>query len=643
MTDAPASGGRAPLASELDLLVGDVEQEGALSTAFLVGLSGKHAGKLFKVKLGESTIGRSSAALVRLEERAASHVHAKLMLSSRGCFVADLESTNGTFVNGQRIDQPTELRAGDVIRCGTTNLGFLTDAEDDDQHTRAMARLTGSPLAMTSPRAGGLAIRGAGTPSAALARPGVSELYADTRGAPIVIAQAEENPLATLDSLLDKSALILAFLRRYWILLLACVVFCGGAGALLIYVRVPQAVAACEIVLRGAGAQQANRMRSASDRLVDYFELADKNFVAPDLVRQSVEEAHLPPSALVPTIRALAFEPAGLGVFVLKFSNVDPRFAEEFLALHVKNYLERQIGKAISVVRSEADLLRGQYQENEDQLRAMEGQLREFKQKHLDTLPENAQGQLSARVTLQGQRDMLSAQLDRARQELALARKQRDSGDAQVTRSIAKSQPYETALVTVRQQLAAARAQGFADTHPEIVRLKAQEAELVTLQSQAMNDSISVSEMRADATMQALSSRIGQLEVMVSTTSNELGTVESRLGGLSKLMGSMPEVEAGYAELQRKLAASQNLHLKLHEQLNAKELQLDFERASVAARYEVMKQPRAFPVDRVQVATKYAAAGAVAGLLLGVALSLGHWLRAYAMARGAKRREMTLA
>ena len=67
MSDGPASGGRAPLASELDLLVGDVEQEGTQATAFLVGLSGKHAGKLFKVRPGESSIGRSSASLVRLE------------------------------------------------------------------------------------------------------------------------------------------------------------------------------------------------------------------------------------------------------------------------------------------------------------------------------------------------------------------------------------------------------------------------------------------------------------------------------------------------------------------------------------------------------------------------------------------------
>lgn len=634
MTEGPVSGGRAPLASELDLLVSDVEQEGALATAFLVGLSGKHAGKLFKVRLGESTIGRSSSALVRLEERAASHVHAKLMLSSRGCFIADLGSTNGTFVNGERITQPTPLHAGDVVRCGTTNLGFLTDAEDDEQHTRAMARLTGAPLGATG-RAGALALRGSATPSGALAHvPTGSQTYGDNRGA-IVVAEGSGGPLQTLDTVLDKVALLSQFLGRYWVLLLAAALLGGILGALSIYVKVPRAVASCEIVLRGI--QNPNR-RQTSDRLVDYFELADRNFIAPELVRESIEEAHLPPGAFNNTLFSLQFAPAGLNVFVASYSHVDARFAEEFLALHVKNFLERQIGRAISVVKSEADLLRGQYRENEDQLRAIEAKLREFKTKHLDSLPENAQGQLGARGSLQSQRDMLAAQLDRASQELALARKQRDSGDAQVTRSVIKSQPYESALVGVRQQLAAARAQGFAETHPEIVRLKSQEAELMALSEQALMDSVSESEMRADTTMQALGQRIGQLEVQVNTTAKELATVEGRLGSLSKIMGSMPEVEAGYADLQRKLDASQKLHQRLHEQLKAKELQLEFERASVAARYEVMKQPRAGSVDRVATATKRGAVGVVAGVLLGAVLAALHWLWTYAKARGDERR-----
>ena len=44
--------------------------------------------------------------------------HARLYLRDNKCFVKDLGSTNGTFVNGQRIEENTSLHDGDVIVFG---------------------------------------------------------------------------------------------------------------------------------------------------------------------------------------------------------------------------------------------------------------------------------------------------------------------------------------------------------------------------------------------------------------------------------------------------------------------------------------------------------------------------------------------
>jgi pSer/pThr/pTyr-binding forkhead associated (FHA) protein len=47
--------------------------------------------------------------------------HARLAPSSEATVsVADLGSRNGTWLNGTRIDQPTPVRTGDVIRLGST-------------------------------------------------------------------------------------------------------------------------------------------------------------------------------------------------------------------------------------------------------------------------------------------------------------------------------------------------------------------------------------------------------------------------------------------------------------------------------------------------------------------------------------------
>jgi len=70
-----------------------------------------------------TVIGRSSEADVRLDDANASRRHAELRRIGDGYSLVDLGSTNGTEVNGQRI-QETALMNGDVISVGTTKITF---------------------------------------------------------------------------------------------------------------------------------------------------------------------------------------------------------------------------------------------------------------------------------------------------------------------------------------------------------------------------------------------------------------------------------------------------------------------------------------------------------------------------------------
>lgn len=71
------------------------------------------------------TIGRTSQNDVALDgdEFASAH-HARVEPRRDGVWVEDLGSTNGTYVNGVRIDRPRRLEAGDVVRVGETDLRF---------------------------------------------------------------------------------------------------------------------------------------------------------------------------------------------------------------------------------------------------------------------------------------------------------------------------------------------------------------------------------------------------------------------------------------------------------------------------------------------------------------------------------------
>ena len=71
------------------------------------------------------TIGRSGQNDVSLEgDEFASARHVRIDPRRDGVWVQDLGSTNGTYVNGIRIDGPRRLTPGDLVRVGETELRY---------------------------------------------------------------------------------------------------------------------------------------------------------------------------------------------------------------------------------------------------------------------------------------------------------------------------------------------------------------------------------------------------------------------------------------------------------------------------------------------------------------------------------------
>jgi FHA domain len=71
------------------------------------------------------TVGRSSANDVELRgDEFASARHARFEPRGEGVWINDLGSTNGTFVNGVKLNAPRKLRPGDVVRVGETDLRY---------------------------------------------------------------------------------------------------------------------------------------------------------------------------------------------------------------------------------------------------------------------------------------------------------------------------------------------------------------------------------------------------------------------------------------------------------------------------------------------------------------------------------------
>lgn len=86
----------------------------------LVVLNGPYKGRRIPLTKDQLRFGRDATCEVSLDDEAASRRHAEIVTKESKLFLQDLESTNGSYVNDQRVAAPTELANGDRIGVGDT-------------------------------------------------------------------------------------------------------------------------------------------------------------------------------------------------------------------------------------------------------------------------------------------------------------------------------------------------------------------------------------------------------------------------------------------------------------------------------------------------------------------------------------------
>jgi pSer/pThr/pTyr-binding forkhead associated (FHA) protein len=97
----------------------------AATDAFLVAVRGGgiNPGERFDL-FGGLTIGRGPDADVRIEDRFASTIHARLYSRGASYYVEDMNSTNGTFLNGAVLEGEAEVSDLDEVKIGDTEFRF---------------------------------------------------------------------------------------------------------------------------------------------------------------------------------------------------------------------------------------------------------------------------------------------------------------------------------------------------------------------------------------------------------------------------------------------------------------------------------------------------------------------------------------
>ena len=73
----------------------------------------------------EVTVGRAAGCQVTLDDTYASQIHARVFARDGQLFVEDLGSTNGTYLNRQKVTAPQVMRRGDKLQVGNTVLELV--------------------------------------------------------------------------------------------------------------------------------------------------------------------------------------------------------------------------------------------------------------------------------------------------------------------------------------------------------------------------------------------------------------------------------------------------------------------------------------------------------------------------------------
>lgn len=117
---APSPPASAPPAPDTEPIARADPAASAATPTRLVITSGPREGMEIDLPAEQLTIGRSSESGLVIRDDYTSTHHARLMLWDENWVIQDLDSTNGTFLDGTRVTLPTAVLPGTPVTIGTT-------------------------------------------------------------------------------------------------------------------------------------------------------------------------------------------------------------------------------------------------------------------------------------------------------------------------------------------------------------------------------------------------------------------------------------------------------------------------------------------------------------------------------------------
>jgi len=592
------------LDAELDRAVPASDAE-----AFLIGVSGQQAGRVYALSHNTVFLGRAPEADVFIANPSVSARHARIINGSHGFEIEDLDSTNGTFVGGKRVTR-ARLHGGDRVTVGQVEFNFILD------------RPVEATIAVMPPRQprGEVDHGGALVPIPAPYFP--APRFPPT--GPVLDREEEHGP--SLAELVGKIVRAYLYIRRHFVLIGVLTGLGAGLGVLSLAVIPPSREAVCQVKLlpqvKSNPMDTQGNGRPYEDAL-QFFAGAERAFTDDELVASTLKKLNgrEPDESYVKAVVGrLKFDPMPDHIYKATYRDRllgggKPPPAE-FLTAHLENYVEVEINKALRVFTAQADFLRDQLKSVEAEMSRISAEKVQFREKNSDRLPEEAALTHNTRFTLETKRAELTAQIRQLQGELEAQRRALRAEGPLAQSKFTGSQAYRDALAKINGKLSEGYARGLADGHPEIKQLKEEKQRIEDLIKKEMASDTSDLDRRSNAGYQAIQARIDLLQAQLTAARGDLGDTERNLAQIRHVVGDLPRVEARVQQLNDTQDSTTRLHGQLFEQLKKADLQLSLERVSAESRYEIIVPPQLVQTKKMLAVLLRAFIGLALGLFV---------------------------
>ncbi|MEM1022716.1 MAG: FHA domain-containing protein [Myxococcota bacterium] len=592
--------------------------------------SGPDTGATLGLAGEETTLGRSSDCDIQVDDGRASSAHARILRGNGHHVLLDLGSTNGTFVNSRRIEEVI-LQPGDVIQLGETLLEYRSEEEGS-------AEVSSSALAFPNRyQSPGIGEVPTGPGDGRFAGHNLGQLPGGPAPAYApgpVTPDAEDLPIDFV-ALFERLQRMGKLFALKWYFFVGLSALCAVLGMVWHHFDPGPRKAIFTISLVPTANDTLSGTFNRGNNLV-FFREAEKNFKSERLIRRTLGDmgTENPDKGFVQVVQDILLEFSREGdmrsnVFSGSFAADDGEYAVRWLEKHLQNYLDTELEKALRMVKTSERYFASELERSEVQASEIEAKLVAFRRDNADAV-SNRQTSLyddlySKKERLQEVRRLI------AQEERALEVEQAKLGS---TPKFDKSEtltvnPYLPQLAEIESALASAKAAGKGPRHPEVVELNNRLAQVKRLSDQSgAGGSTGETRMTLNPMYVRTRDEIGRLQTLVARYKQEAASLEADIAASSDEVDVLPQQEANYKELLASHKRVKDEVDRLSFKLKEARQQVELERSSAEARYDMITEPTLEYVDE----KKRTQQAGIKGMIVGFATAFV--LVSYLLVRG---------